>query len=142
MRLIVTRPAAQAAPWVAALQALGLDAQALPLIGIEPPQNLAPVQAAWHALDALALVMFVSANAVEHFFAARPLGFAWPATLLAGSTGPGTTAALRAAGVLHIEEPAADAPQLDTEALWARRQRVLRYAAHPLRATRLWCQGQ
>ncbi len=120
MRLIVTRPAAQAAPWVAALRALGLDAQALPLIGIAPPQDLAPVQAAWRALDAKALVMFVSANAVEHFFDARPAGFDWPATLLAGSTGPGTSAALRAAGVLHLEEPAADAPQFDTEALWAR----------------------
>ena len=120
MRLIVTRPAAQATPWVAALQALGLDAQALPLIGIAPPPELAPVQAAWHALDRLALVMFVSANAVEHFFAARPTGLEWPATVLAGSTGPGTTAALRAAGVPQIEEPAADAPQFDTEALWAR----------------------
>ena len=130
MRLIVTRPAAQAMPWVVALQALGLDAQALPLIDIAPPRDLAPVRAAWRALDAMALdslrqdsqalVMFVSANAVEHFFAARPTGLEWPATLLAGSTGPGTTAALRAAGVPHIEEPAADAPQFDTEALWAR----------------------
>ena len=120
MRLIVTRPSAQAAPWVAALQAMGLEAQALPLIDIAPAPDLAPVQAAWRALDALALVMFVSANAVEHFFAARPAGAKWPAALLAGSTGPGTSAALRAAGVQHIEEPAADAPQFDTEALWAR----------------------
>lgn len=120
MRLIVTRPAVQAAPWVAALQALGLDAQALPLIDIAPPHEPAAVQAAWAGLDALALVMFVSANAVEHFFAARPAGAGWPAALLAGSTGPGTSAALRAAGVLQIEEPSADAPQFDTEALWAR----------------------
>ena len=42
MRLIVTRPAAQAMPWVAALQALGLDALALPLIGIEPPGATRP----------------------------------------------------------------------------------------------------
>lgn len=120
MRLIVTRPAAQATSWVAALQALGLDAQALPLMAIAPPQDLAPVQAAWRALDAVTLVMFVSANAVEHFFAARPMGVDWPVTVLAGSTGPGTSAALRAAGVVHIEEPAADAPQFDTEALWLR----------------------
>ena len=120
MRLIVTRPAAQATPWVAALQALGLDALALPLIGIAPPDNVAPVQSAWHGLAALRLVMFVSANAVEHFFAARPAGLQWPAGLPAGSTGPGTSAALRAAGVGLIEEPAADAPKFDTEALWAR----------------------
>ena len=120
MRLIVTRPAAQAAAWVAALQVLGLDAQALPLIRIAAPHDLAPVQAAWRALDSLALVMFVSANAVEHFFAARPLGAIWPDAVLAGSTGPGTTAALRSAGVKQVEEPAADATQFDTEALWAR----------------------
>ena len=120
MRLIVTRPAAQALPWVAALQALGLDAQALPLIGIAPPRDVAPVQAAWGGLARWRLVMFVSANAVEHFFAARPAGARWPAALAAGSTGPGTSAALRAAGVRLIEEPAADAPQFDTEALWAR----------------------
>ena len=119
MRLIVTRPAAQATPWVAALQALGLDALALPLIGIAPPHDVAPVQAAWRGLQRLRLVMFVSANAVEHFFAARPAGLQWPAALAAGSTGPGTSAALRAAGVQVIEEPAADAPQFDTEALWA-----------------------
>ena len=85
MRLIVTRPAAQAAAWVSALQVLGLDAQALPLIRIAALHDLAPVQAAWRALDSLALVMFVSANAVEHFFAARPLGAVWPDAVLANS---------------------------------------------------------
>ena len=120
MLVIVTRPAAQAGPWVNALQALGLDAQALPLIGIAPPHDLTPVRAAWSGLAHQRLVMFVSANAVEHFFAARPAGALWPAALPAGSTGPGTSAALRSAGVRLIEEPAADAPQFDTEALWAR----------------------
>lgn len=120
MRVIVTRPAAQAAGWVAALQRQGLDAQALPLIGIAPPHDAAPVAAAWQALAHQALVMFVSANAVEHFFAGRPAGAVWPEALRAGSTGPGTTAALRAAGVARIEEPPADAAQFDSEALWAR----------------------
>ena len=119
MRPIVTRPAAQAMPWVNALQALGLDAVALPLIGIAPPDDVAPVHAAWRGLAAMRLVMFVSANAVDHFFAARPAGVQWPAAVAAGSTGPGTSAALRAAGVQVIEEPAADALQFDTEALWA-----------------------
>ena len=107
MRLIVTRPAAQAGPWVNALQALGLDAQALPLIGIAPPHDLAPVRAAWSGLAHQRLVMFVSANAVEHFFAARPAGALWPAALPAGSTGPGTSAALRGAGgLVHCAERA------------------------------------
>ena len=118
MRLIVTRPAAQAQVWVQALQELGVAACALPLLGIEAVDDLAPLQTDWKRLDQLALVMFVSANAVQHFFAARPPGALWPAQLPAGSTGPGTTAALRAAGVPHIEQPAPDEGQFDSEALW------------------------
>lgn len=121
MRLIVTRPAAQAGPWVAALRAAGVDAVALPLIDIAPADDPAPLQAAWRDLASYALVMFVSANAVQHFFAARPPHAAWPPGTLAGSPGPGTSAALRAAGVGDaLVEPAADAPAFDSEALWAR----------------------
>jgi uroporphyrinogen-III synthase len=120
VRLIVTRPAAQAGAWVAGLQALGLDAAALPLISIGPPAEAAPVHAAWARLPTYALVMFVSANAVQHFFALAP--GAWPAGVRAGSTGPGTSAALRACGVPEaaLVEPAAEAPSFDSEALWAR----------------------
>ncbi len=119
-RLIVTRPQAQAEGWVQALRAKGLDAQALPLIGIAPPEDPAPVVAAWQQLAQADLVMFVSANAVQQFFALRPPGLPWPDGLAAAATGPGTSAALRAAGVAVIEEPPADATQFDSEALWAR----------------------
>lgn len=120
MRVIVTRPPAQAAAWVARLQALGVDAVALPLIGIAPPDDPAPVQAAWRMLEGCALVMFVSPNAVQHFFALRPEGAAWPAALQAGSTGPGTSAALRDSGLAaaQVVEPPPDAPSFDSEALW------------------------
>jgi uroporphyrinogen-III synthase len=120
MRLIVTRPAAQAAEWVDGLRARGLEAEALPLIGIAPPADLLPVQRAWAELGDAALVMFVSANAVEQFFAARPPAAVWPPALSAASTGPGTTAALQSHGVSQVEEPPADAPQFDSEALWVR----------------------
>jgi uroporphyrinogen-III synthase len=122
MRVIVTRPALQALPWVERLRALGVDAVALPLIDIAPAEDPAPLVAAWHGLAGQSLVMFVSANAVAHFFAQRPAGAAWPAGVLAGSTGPGTSAALLEAGVDGgcLVEPAADAPSLDSEALWAR----------------------
>ncbi len=63
--------------------------------------------------------MFVSANAVQGFFAAagrRP----WPAATRAWSPGPGTTQALVAAGVPaeRVDAPPADAAQFDSEALW------------------------
>lgn len=118
MRVIVTRPQAQAAAWVERLRAAGVDAVALPLIDIAPAPEVRPVLDAWARLPQMALAMFVSANAVQHFFELRPEGAAWPEGTLAGSTGPGTTAALRAAGVpsAAIVEPAGEV--FDSEALW------------------------
>lgn len=121
MRALVTRPAAQARDWVRQLQERGIDAAALPLIAIAPPADTAPLVAAWQALAQRQLVVFVSPNAVDGLFALRPPGIVWSASTLAASPGPGTGAALRAAGVPAgcIVEPAADAPQFDSEALWA-----------------------
>ena len=67
MRLLVTRPLAQADALVAELRAGGVDAVALPLIDIAPAADPQPLRQAWHELPSLALVMFVSANAVQHF---------------------------------------------------------------------------
>jgi uroporphyrinogen-III synthase len=122
VRLIVTRPAAQAGPLLAALQALGVDAQPLPLVEIAPPPDPAAVQAAWAALPQQALAMFVSANAVEQFFALRPEALApWPAGVRAAAPGPGTAAALAAAGVpaAAVVTPPVAAGRFDSEALWA-----------------------
>ena len=120
MRLIITRPRAQADALVAQLRALGVDALALPLIDIVPLPDPAPLQRAWQTLPEHALLMFVSANAVQQFMRARPPGTAWPAQVLAGSTGPGTSAALRAAGVpaQALVEPEGEV--FDSEALWQR----------------------
>ena len=118
--LIVTRPAAQAAQWVHELQALGCAAQALPLIGIAAAPDAETVRHAWQALPAASVVMFVSANAVQGFFAGKPPNLTWPQPLLAASTGPGTSAALRAWGLLdgQIVQPGSGSPQFDSEALW------------------------
>lgn len=122
MKLLVTRPAAQAAEWVAWLRERGIDAAALPLIGILPPRDPGPVRAAWAGLASRRLVVFVSPNAAEQFFALRPAGTTWPPGTLAGSPGPGTSRSLRALGVPaeRIVEPAADAAQFDSESLWQR----------------------
>lgn len=120
MPLIVTRPAAQAAEWLARLRDLGVHALALPLIDIAALDDTSSVQAAWADLPGCALAMFVSANAVQHYLAAAPAGSAWPAGVLAASTGPGTSAALLAGGVpgAAIVQPAAEAASFDSEALW------------------------
>ena len=126
MKLLVTRPAAQAAEWVGWLRERGIEALPLPLIGIFAPPDEAPVRQAWAALVSCRLVVFVSPNAAEQFFALRPAGTACPEGTLAGSPGPGTSRVLRALGVpaTRIVEPAADAAQFDSESLW--RQLALR----------------
>ncbi len=118
--LLVTRPAAQAAVWVERLRAQGLDAQALPLMAIEPLADNAALRDAWRALEQHALAMFVSPNAVACFFAARPDRAAWPALLRAGATGPGTLEALVDAGVPGALCVAPEEAPFDSAALWAR----------------------
>lgn len=128
-RVLVTRPAHEAQRWTEALCARGLAAQSLPLIEIATAPDRAALVQAWQGLAepgaAIAAVMFVSANAVRHFMAARPEfpeqtpPAAWPQ---AWGTGPGTEAALREAGwpAEHIRCPDAEAEQFDSEALWTR----------------------
>ncbi|TDP71712.1 uroporphyrinogen-III synthase [Roseateles toxinivorans] len=119
-RLLVTRPAAQADEWVAGLKAEGLDAVALPLIAISAGSKQAALDQAWRDLALSRMLVFVSPNAVQQFFAHRPEGQVWPAQTLAATVGPGSARALREAGVPAelVREPAADAPSFDSEALW------------------------
>ncbi len=123
MRIIVTRPRQEANRWVQSLQQHGLDAVALPLITIAPASgaDAAAVQQAWNGMADFDGVMFVSSNAVEHFFALKPAQTACNATnVIAMATGPGTVAALQRMGVPadRIRAPQHDAGQFDSEALW------------------------
>lgn len=127
-RLLVTRPADEAAEWVTQLQAQGWPAQALPLIRICAPRSAAAAQALhqqraqWSGYDAL---LFVSGAAVRHFFDAPDLPRATAATRTrCWAPGPGTARALRAPLARlglpadRIDAPPADAGQFDSEALW------------------------
>lgn len=125
MRVLVTRPANEAAPWLTALQAAGHDTVALPLIDIQPAADPAAVQAAWQHVPACHAIMFVSAAAVHYFFAAAKASGAVDLAQHLGrtrcwATGQGTRKRLLQAGVPEglIDSPAADAGQFDSEALW------------------------
>ena len=127
LRLLVTRPQPQADAWVVRLRERGIDAHALPLLAIDAVVDLNELHAAWHELSRYALAMFVSPNAVSHFFAARPAEVAargWPRATRAGATGPGTLQALHMAGVppALCVAPPADAAQFDSAALWTQLQ--------------------
>lgn len=125
VRVIVTRPAEQAATWVRSLIECGIEAVALPLIDIAPPADPSAVHAAWHTLSQRRLIVFVSPNAAQSFFALKPEGMAWPDGCWAASVGPGTTQVLCRLGVpvSAVREPAVDAPQFDSEALWKQLER-------------------
>lgn len=134
LRVIVTRPERDAGHWVAQLQQSGFAAEALPLIEIAPASGEASQQAlrqAWGALPDYAACLFVSGHAVENFFKGNPVlvqdggpmlisALNLPPGLRCMAPGPGTVAALRAAGVpeAQIDAPAPDAGQFDSEALW------------------------
>lgn len=127
-RVVVTRPAREAAHWVQQLGKHGIAAVALPLIAIGPCTDAAARQALRDARARLAsyrAVMFVSGNAVTHFFESnQPLALTGQALAAiktrAWSPGPGTARALLEAGVppVRIDGPAPDAAQFDSEALW------------------------
>ena len=140
-RTIVTRPEPDAGLWAQQLAQAGIPAEALALIDIAPLSGVAHARAldhAWQALDDYAACMFVSGHAVNHFFKQkRPVAqsgkaqaaidnvadgdsLAIPPHLRFMAPGPGTVAALRAAGVpaAQIDAPAADARQFDSESLW------------------------
>ena len=128
MHVIVTRPEPETTRWVAALQARGFDAAALPLIAITPARNSQPIRAAWKNIQNYQALMFVSGSAVTHFFESnRPLAqseYAQAAPNIgatrAWATGPGTQAALLQLGLApdQIDAPAHSAGQFDSEALW------------------------
>lgn len=130
-RVLVTRPLHDAQPWVQALRAHGLQAQALPLIAIGPcrsaesRQALAATRTAALTPGHYRAIMFVSGNAAQYFFQANPAQPHTHKALLAPNTrawtpGPGTARALRNLGVPddRIDGPPPDAAQFESETLW------------------------
>lgn len=97
VRVVVTRPAAQADGLCAAFAAAGAAVERLPLIETVPPTDPAPLAAAIAGLAAYRWVLFTSANAVRAVVEAA--GGALPSGLRAASVGGATSAALREAGV-------------------------------------------
>ncbi|WP_298213397.1 uroporphyrinogen-III synthase [Acidovorax sp.] len=127
-RVIVTRPAREAAHWVEQLGARGIRAVALPLIAIGPstaPGAQQVLAQARQQQDQYRALMFVSGNAAAFFYASnQSLALIEQAQAAiktrAWAPGPGTARALEQAGVPRerIDGPAPDAPQFDSEALW------------------------
>lgn len=121
MRVIVTRPGREAVAWVQDLRQRGFEVLPLALIDIAPLEQTESLCAAWAKLGQFRAVMFVSANAVSHFFQHQPNPWMQlaPATR-AWAPGPGTRQALMQAGLAPalVDAPPQDALRFDSETLW------------------------
>ena len=120
MRVFVTRPESEARRWVHELRQRGIDALSFPLIAIVAAPRSEPLRTAWQALNGYRAVMFVSGNAVRHFFGQRPAGTGWPPGTRAWATGAGTCEALLESGIAAslVDSPPPQAAQFDSETLW------------------------
>lgn len=102
-RIVVTRSRAQAAGLMQRLSELGANALLLPCIRISPPEDDRPLRAAAAAAREADWWVFTSPNGVRAFIHALRASGQGP-TMVAGGVsvaaiGPGTAAALRAAGI-------------------------------------------
>lgn len=133
--LLLTRPMPEASEWAASLSDAGYAVELLPLMETTAPtlgedqQSLAYWRENWPTASA---VMVVSPAAARWFFASGSSAKSPSGREGAGrvdtrwwSPGPGTAKVLKpllnAVGVpsVNIDCPGADAPQFDSEALWA-----------------------
>jgi len=100
--IVVTRPEGQAAALARALAELGANPIVIPTIAIEPPADMAALDAALAHLASHDFAVFVSVNAVEQLLSRVR---SWPASVRALAPGPGTAAALAAGGVADTLVP-------------------------------------
>ncbi|MBK6294829.1 MAG: uroporphyrinogen-III synthase [Rhodoferax sp.] len=124
-RVVVTRPEADAQALARDLTAAGLQPTVLPLIEVSAVAAREPLDQAWRSMPHYLAVMFVSANAVEHFFSRRPGGMsafntASGLTARAWATGPGTVKALlrQGAEATWVDAPLSEAGRFDSDSLW------------------------
>jgi uroporphyrinogen-III synthase len=100
--IVITRPARQAGLLAQQIAALGGTPLIFPTIVILPPDDRGALDDVQRRLAQFDHAVFVSANAAE-FGVGNPA--AWPSTLSAFAPGPGTAAALAAAGIDEVRQP-------------------------------------
>ena len=68
MKVLITRPRSQAAPFAEALRAAGFEPAFLPVIEVRPVDDLGELEQAIGSLSSYDWIVFTSINAVEIFF--------------------------------------------------------------------------
>lgn len=115
-RILVTRPAVQAAALAEMIAAHGGEAVCFPLLEIVPVDDWQAFDAIAARLDTYAIAVFISPNAVALGLPRLLAGRPWPARLRAAAIGPGTVQALADRGIGEVIVPR---ERFDSEALLA-----------------------
>jgi uroporphyrinogen-III synthase len=115
-RILVTRPAGQAAGLARLIREAGGEPVLFPALEILPPSDPAALAAVLARLEQFDLAIFISRNAVEWGLAA--LARAWPVQVRVAAVGAGSARALAERGIAGVIAP--QGPQPDSEALLAR----------------------
>ena len=113
-RVVVTRPAGQTAHMAALIRAAGGEPVLFPALEILDAEDLQPLIALVDRLDAFALAIFVSANAVDKALALVQARRAWPTGLRVATIGRGSERALERHGFSAVIAPG---ERFDSEAL-------------------------
>ena len=133
-RILVTRPAAQAATLAAMIAGEGGEPVLFPLLEIAPADDLTALDEAIAHLDDYAIAVFISPNAVDFSVPYLLERCAWPVGLRAAVIGPGTAAQLTRYGIAAAIAPSArfdsegvlDLPALQAEHVAGKRILILR----------------
>lgn len=96
-KVLVTRPAHQAAAFCRMIESAGGEAIRFPVIDIVPATNQGAVSQQLQQLDEYDIAIFISANAVGHTISLCPQGL--PSALKIAAVGNKTAACLRAQGI-------------------------------------------
>ncbi|WP_410499827.1 uroporphyrinogen-III synthase [Chitinibacter sp. S2-10] len=113
-RLWVTRPAAQAAELVLALNEQGAEVVTFPLLNIAPPPDPQALENALAQLESVDLAIFISPSAIDAVFSRLSTG--WPEHVPVAVIGPGSAKRAQALGIQTLISPQT---QFDSEGLLA-----------------------
>jgi uroporphyrinogen-III synthase len=114
--IVVTRPAGQSERLASLVAAAGGTPIVFPLIDIRPASDVTVARDHLRRIGEYDLVVFVSANAVEHGSALLPPGAVLSSAPCIAAVGVGTARALKARGVSRVLVPA---ERYDSEGLLA-----------------------
>ena len=126
-RIVITRPAGEAAALAAHVREAGGEPLLFPVIEIQdaPAPELAALDAVIARLDTFDLALFISPSAVDkamtriHAQRQSQSKSPWPARLRCAAIGPGGVRALQRFGITEVIAPDAADGRFDSEALLA-----------------------